>query len=99
MFSKKKYPIICLLEIPVEFVAYVIMIALGAQLDLLLFGPRNAGQVGHGFPFFYVIFLVIASILFLISVIWSIVNFIRYTIQKRNKRKRAREATKESRME
>ena len=38
----KKYPIIYLLEIPVNFFLYVIVIELGAKLDAMLFGTQNA---------------------------------------------------------
>lgn len=89
MFSKKRHPIICLLEIPVEFVGYVILIGLGAQLDTLLFGTGDADIVGHPFPVFFMIVLVIATVLFLVTVGFSVINFFRYSIQKRNGKKKA----------
>lgn len=88
MFSKKRYPIFCLLEIPVEIFLYAIVVGLGAQLDQLLFrggAPQEGG--GHGFPVFTAIVFVVASLGLMVAIIVSIVNFIRYTIQKRQRKK------------
>ena len=90
MFSKKRYPIICLLEIPVEIFLYAIAVGLGAQLDALLFSGQGTGENGgHGFPFFTAIVFVLASVVLMIAIIASIVNFIRYSIQKRQRKKNA----------
>ena len=96
MFKKERIPFICLLEIPVWFFVYVILIGVGAQLDQLLFSGQvqqaQEGEViGHGFPFFTVIVFVIATILLIVAVVKSIVDFIRYSIKKHKKKKAAQE--------
>ena len=89
MLSKKRHPIICLLEIPVEIFIYAIVVGLGVQLDQLIFSNQGAeGTVGHGFPIFTVIVFVVASLGLMVAIIVSIVNFIRYSIQKRQRKKR-----------
>lgn len=90
MLSKKRHPIICLLEIPVEFVAYVILLGIGAQLDQWMFDARGEEVLGHGFPFFSVIFMVGGAVVLLIAVILSLVNFIRYSHEKKKKKDRAK---------
>jgi len=51
MFSKKRHPIICLLEIPVEIFVYAIVVGLGVRLDQLIFSNQGAeGAMGHGYP-------------------------------------------------
>ncbi len=93
MFSKKRHPIICLLEIPVEIFVYAIVVGLGVRLDQLIFSNQGAeGAMGHGFPIFTVIVFVVASLGLMVAIIVSIVNFIRYSIQKRQKKKRQENA-------
>lgn len=93
MFSKKRHPIICLLEIPVEIFFYAIVVGLGAQLDQLLFrGGASQEVTGHGFPVFTAIVFVLASVGLMIAILASIVNFIRYSIQKRQKKKNREKA-------
>lgn len=96
MFSKKRHPIICLLEIPVEFIAYVILLGIGAQLDQWMFDARSAEAQGHGFPFFFVLFLLVGAALLLLAVILSIANFVRYSHQKRLKKERVQRAQESS---
>ncbi len=84
---KKKYPVIYLLEIPVQFFLYVIVIELGAKLDVLLFGTDGKGYLT-------MIILVAATILLIGATIVSIINFVKGVIKKHKKKKAAREAMK-----
>ncbi|MBP5282294.1 MAG: hypothetical protein J6Z22_07315 [Lachnospiraceae bacterium] len=90
---KKKYPILYLLEIPVEVIFYAIVVELGAIADNLLFqSKRVALGEERGFPYFTVIVMVIATILLIAAIIASIVNCVRYTVKKQKKKKAAKEA-------
>lgn len=89
---KKKYPIIYLLEIPVEIVFYCIVVELGAMADNLLFGGAEPTGESGRFPYLTVIIMAIATVLLAAAIIASIVNCIRYSLKKYQKRKAA-EAT------
>ena len=77
---KKKYPVSYLLEIPVQFFLYVIVIELGARLDALLFGTDGKGYLT-------IIILVAATILLIGATIVSIINFVKGVIKKYKKKK------------
>ena len=91
----KKYPIIYLLEIPVNFFLYVIVIELGAKLDAMLFGTRNA-QDGSGFPIFTIVVFVLATVALIAATVYSIVKFVRAVIAKNKKRKAADKAIQDA---
>lgn len=89
---KKKYPIIYLLEIPVQIVLYVIVIELGAYADALFFGKIQTQMGGGDLPIFTLVVFVLATIGLFAAIVASIVNFIRGVIHKQKKKKAAKEA-------
>ena len=84
---KKKYPVIYLLEIPVQFFLYVIVIELGAKLEALLFGADGKGYLT-------MIIFAAATIVLIGATIVSVINFVKGMMKKYKKRKAAREAMK-----
>ena len=91
----KKYPIIYLLEIPVNFFLYVIVIELGAKLDAMLFGAQNA-QDGNGFPVLTIVIFVLATLALIAATVYSIVKFVRAVIKKQQKKKAAEKAMQDA---
>ena len=91
----KKYPIIYLLEIPVNFFLYVIVIELGAKLDAMLFGTRNA-QDGNTFPVLTIVIFVLATLALIAATVYSIVKFVRAVIKKQQKKKAAEKAMQDA---
>lgn len=93
----KKYPIFYLLEIPVYVFLYAIAVGLGARLDAFIFGiGTEPAQEAQPFPVFTVLIFVLGTLVLLVAVIYSIVQFVRGTIRKNQKKKAAKAALSEN---
>lgn len=90
---KKKYPVFYLFQIPIEILFYAIFVELAAKADVYLLGGGAVLDNGErAYPFFTMAVFVIATVMLAVAIVVSIVNFVRYTIKKHQKKKAAREA-------
>ena len=72
---KKLLPLLWLLIVPVAAATGFLFMRLGAFIDTAIFS--NSAGNGHGIPIFSFVFLIIAGIVFIISLIAAVILTIR----------------------
>lgn len=82
---KEKFPLFYLLEIPCEIVLFVIVVEIGTILNNMILGEEV-------FPFLAVTVLLVSIMGLFFMILMSIVNFVKYTIKRRQKQQAAQEA-------